>query len=73
MNRIDPSTGRLTIPTVQAIERLVGGEPVVEGLILWFIAQKYSARNLFFLPDKVAGAILKRPAEFICAAKASVL
>ena len=62
-------TGRLTAGTVHRIERLVGGDPVTEERILRFIAGRYGARNLFYLPPHVAVAICKRPADFIRAAK----
>jgi hypothetical protein len=42
---------------------------VTEDQILRFIAAQYGAKNLFWLPRKVAAAILKRPADFIRAAK----
>jgi len=42
---------------------------VTEDEILRFIAAQYEAKNLFYLPPKVAGAIRKRPAAFIGAAK----
>ncbi len=60
---------RLPVGTVQRIERLVGGDPVTEEQILRFIAARYGARNLFYLPPHVAAAICKRPADFIRAAK----
>jgi hypothetical protein len=60
---------RLPAATVQRIERLVGGDPVVEVQVLRFIAARYGARNLLYLPRHVAAAILKRPAHFVRAAK----
>jgi hypothetical protein len=66
-----PSTtnGRLPVATVLHIERLVGGDPAVEDQILRFIAARYGAKNLLYLPRKVAAAILKRPSDFVDAAK----
>ncbi len=60
-----------TVPvtTVLRIERLVGGDPVTEGWILRFIASRYGARSLLHLPPQVAREVLKRPADFIRAAK----
>ena len=63
------STERLPVATVLRIERLVGGDPVTEDQILRFIAARYGAKNLLYLPRHVAAAILKRPADFITAAK----
>ncbi len=65
----NPATGRLSVQTVERLHRLLGGDPRVEGMILQFIADKYGAKNLLYLPPHVASAILKRPADFIRAAK----
>ena len=62
-------TGRLPVATVLRIERLVGGDPVTEDQILRFIAARYGAKNLLYLPRHVAAAVLRRPADFISAAK----
>jgi hypothetical protein len=59
----------LPVATVQRIERLVGGDAVVEDLVLRFIGARYGAKNLFYLPRHVAAEVLKRPADFIRAAK----
>ena len=56
--------------TVQRIERLVGGDPVVEDQILRFIAaEPHRAKNLLYLRPHVAKEILKRPVDFVRAAK----
>ena len=60
---------RLPVATVLRIERLVGGDPVVEDQVLRFIAARYGAKNLLYLPRHVAAAILKRPADFVGAAR----
>jgi hypothetical protein len=65
----EPPVTRLPVATVQRLERVLGGDPVTEDQILRFIAAQYGARNLFWLPRKVAAAILRRPADFIRAAK----
>jgi hypothetical protein len=62
-------TGRLPVATVQRIERLVGGDPVTEEQILRFIAARYGAKHLLYMPPHVAAEICKRPADFIRAAK----
>ena len=67
---IDPRTSRLSVGTVQRIERLVGGDPAVEEQIIRFIGARYGAQSLLELPANVAAEILKRPADFIRAAKA---
>ena len=68
-NESGVGTGRLPVGTVQRIERLVGGDPVTEVQILRFIAARYGAKNLFYLPPHVAAEVCKRPADFIRAAK----
>lgn len=65
----NPETGRLTVQTVERLHRLLGGDARVEGMILRFIGDKYGAATLLHLPPHVAKEILKRPADFILAAK----
>ena len=65
----NPATGRLSVQTVEWLHRLLGGDPRVEEMILQFVADKYGAKNLFYLPPHVTKEILKRPADFIRAAK----
>ena len=65
----NPATGRLTVQTVERLHRLLGGDVRVEGMILRFIADHYGAAGLLYLPTNVAKEILKRPADFIQAAK----
>jgi hypothetical protein len=60
---------RLPVQTVERLHRLIGGEALVEEMILRFIADRYGARSLFYLPSKVAAAAARRPADFIRAAK----
>ena len=67
--QLNPETGRLHTADVLRLEVVLGGDPVTEGMILRFIADKYGARNLLYLPPKVADQILRRPADFIRAAK----
>ena len=59
----------LSVATVQRIERLVGGDPVTEGRVLRFIGARYGAKSLVYLPPLVAAQVLKRPADFVRAAK----
>ena len=65
----NPATGRLSVQTVERLHRLLAGDVRVEGMILRFIADRYGAKNLLYLPPHVAKEILKRPADFIQAAK----
>lgn len=63
----NPATGRLSI---QKVERPVDRRDVcVEEMIVRFIADRYGAKNQLYLPPQVAKEILKRPADFIQAAK----
>jgi hypothetical protein len=61
--------GRLWPRDVEHLHRVLGGDSRSEEMILRFIAERYRANNLFGLPPKVAEAALKRPADFIRAAK----
>jgi hypothetical protein len=69
MNTDGHGYGRVTVQTVERIHRLLGGDARVEEMILRFIADRYHARSLIYLPPHVAREILKRPADFIQAAK----
>jgi hypothetical protein len=60
---------RLPVQTVERLHRLLGGDVRVEEMIVRFIADRYGARSLIHLPPHVAKEILKRPADFIQAAK----
>ena len=65
---LNPSN-RLSPQDVLRLERVLGGDPVTEEIILRFIGDRWGAKSLFYLPAKVAGEILHRPADFIRAAK----
>ena len=60
---------RLPVPVVEYLNRLVGGDARTEKMVERFIADQYGAKNLFYLPSKVAGEIIRRPADFLTAAK----
>ena len=63
------SDKRLPMATVQRIERLIGGDPVTEELVLRFISARYRATSLMQLPRHVGAEVVKRPADFVRAAK----
>lgn len=65
----NPATGRLSVQTVERLHRLLGGDAHVEGMVLQFIADKYGAKNLLYLPPHIAKEVLKRPADFLRAVK----
>jgi hypothetical protein len=60
---------RLPVQTVERLHRLLAGDAGLEDTILTFIAGRYGARSLIYLPARVAEQILKRPADFIRVAK----
>src|SRR5262245_12227313 len=59
----------LGLRTVERLHALLAGDPVTEGMVLTFIGARYEARNLFFLSAKVAEQVLRRPTDFMRAAK----
>lgn len=63
------ASGRLPVEEVLRLHDAIGGDPVTEDMILRFIGDQYSAKNLLYLSPKVAAAILARPVDFIRAAK----
>ena len=67
---MEPSPqSRLSPREVERLERLLGGDPVTEEMVLRFIGDRWGARNLFYLPDKVAEEAVRRPGDFMRAAK----
>ena len=60
---------RLAVGDVERLHLALGGDPLTEAMVLRFIVDRYGASNLFFLPPKVAEAALRRPADFLRAAK----
>ena len=69
MNTKQHAAARLPVQVVEHLHRLLGGDARVEEMVLKFIADKYGVKNLFQLPQHVASAIIKRPADFLQAAK----
>jgi len=65
----NPETGRLSVQTVERLHRLLGGAVPVEQQVLDYIGFRWKAKNLFYIPEKFAREILKRPADFLRAAK----
>ena len=60
---------RLTVGEVERLHQLLGGDPRTEEMVLRFIADKYRARNLFYLPRPVAKQVFVRPGDFLRAVK----
>ena len=66
---VNPKTGRLTVQTVELLHRLLAGDARTEAMIIQFIENRYGAKSLLELPQHVAREIIRRPADFIRAAK----
>ena len=66
---LNGQSGPLAAGMVEHMERLIGGDRVTEAQVLRFIEEKYGAKSLFYLPPKVAREVLRRPADFVRAAK----
>ena len=60
---------RLAVQTVELLHRVLAGDGLSEGMILRFIGDQWGATSLFYLPRKVAIEALRRPADFLRAAK----
>jgi hypothetical protein len=63
------SKSQLSVGEVERLHRLLGGDNRTEEMVLRFIADKYGARNLSYLPKTVAHQIFKRPTDFLRAVK----
>ena len=64
-----PEGERLPVDLVRALDRLLAGDPVTEQLVLDFIAARWGAPSLFFLPRPVADAARARHLDFLRAAR----
>ncbi len=60
---------RLPVRMVERLHAALAGDPVTEGYVLAFIEAHFGASSLFGLPAKVAEEALRRPADFLRAAK----
>ena len=56
---------RLPVATVAHLDRVLGGDPVTEDLVVQYIGARWGAKNLFYVPRDKAALILKGPADFI--------
>ena len=65
----EPRPGRLPVQVVEHLHRLLGGDPRTEKMVLDYIAFRWGAKNLFYIPPKAASEIIRRPADFLTAAK----
>ncbi len=66
---LNPETGRLPVQVVEHLHRLLGGDARTETMVLDYIEFRWGAKNLFYVPPKAAGEIIRRPADFLTAAK----
>ena len=60
---------RLPVQVVEHLHRLLGGDARTEKMVLDYIAFRWGAKNLFYVPPKAASEIIRRPADFLTAAK----
>ena len=60
---------RLPVQVVEHLHRLLGGDARTEAMVLSYIQFRWNAENLFYLPPKTASEIIRRPADFLTAAK----
>ena len=58
---------RLTVQTVQRLEKLADGNAEMEFKMLAYILKKWGARNLFYVPENEVPAILAKPMTFLMA------
>jgi len=65
----EPRPGRLPVQVVEHLHRLVGGDGRTEKMVMDYIAFRWGAKNLFYIPPKVASEIIRRPADFLTAVK----
>ena len=56
---------RLPVATVRHLDRVLGGDPVTEDLVIQYIVARWGATSLFYVPRDKAADILKNPADFI--------
>ena len=56
---------RLPVATVLHLDRVLGGDPVTEDLVVRYIEARWGAKSLFYVPRDKAAVILKGPADFI--------
>ena len=59
----------LRVSTIERLHRMLGGEADTEAAVLSFIANRYKARSLGQLTEHIASEILRRPVDFLIAAR----
>ena len=60
---------RLSVQTVERLHRLLGGDAHIENMVLAYIDYRWKAENLFYIPERFAREILKRPDDFLKAVR----
>ena len=63
------TTGRLSVQTVERLHRVLSGDVRTERMVEDYIKFRWKARNLFYIPPDAAREIVRRPADFLRAAK----
>jgi len=65
----EPRPGRLPVQVVEHLHRLLVGDVRTETMVLDYIGFRWKAPDLFYVPPKAASEIIRRPADFLAAAK----
>jgi hypothetical protein len=60
---------RLPVQVVEHLHRLLGGDARLEDVVLDYVEFRWGKRDLFYIPPKAASEIIRRPADFLTAAK----
>jgi hypothetical protein len=66
---LNPETGRLPVQVVEHLHRLLGGDARLEKMVADYIQFRWQANSLLEIPAKAASEIIRRPADFLTAAK----
>ncbi len=67
--KLNPETGRLPVQVVEHLHRLLGGDARLEKMVTDYIRFRWQANDLLDIPPKAASEIIRRPADFLTAAK----
>jgi hypothetical protein len=59
----------LRVSVIERLHRMLEGDPETEAAVLSFIANRYKAKSLGQLPKHIAAEILRRPVDFLIAAR----
>jgi hypothetical protein len=60
---------RISVETAKHIARLLEGDFATEEMLVRFVKEKYGVPTVLDLPPKIAREIIRRPGDFIRAAR----